>query len=426
MRRTKCFLPILLMTAPLALAAGPAPAAAKSEAAVKVSKAAMDKALAKMVADGRVVGASALVWQNGKQVYFGATGLMDREKAKPMTRDAILQIFSMTKPVTGTALMQLWEKGLFGLDDPLDRYFPEFANMLVYTGKDASGAPRYVPATRKITIRDIMRHTAGFAYGAGDTPAHDAFVKADPLNWNNSLPEMAQKLASVPLLFDPGTEWSYSAGVDLQAALVEKLSGQPFADYVKQHIFDPLGMTETGWRVPDSKAGRFAASYDRKDDKLVQVGDIQNRSNNFLPHRLTPGGHGLTSTIDDYMRFARMLLNQGELDGVRILKPGTVRLMSTNQLDDRITKTSWLTSKGSVRFGLDFAVRTKQPQTPAEPRGAVGEFFWDGAETTQFFIDPANNLAAVLFVQVRPFDVSLQPALRAAIYGKDYLGPKGD
>jgi len=408
------------------LALASSPAAAKAEPAVKVSKAAMDKALAKMVTDGRVVGASALVWQNGRQVYFGATGFADREKAKPLTRDAILQIFSMTKPVTGVALMQLWEKGLFGLDDPLDRYFPEFAQMQVYAGKDASGAPRYVPASRKITIRDIMRHTAGFAYGGGDTPAHDAFVKADPLNWNNSLAEAARKIASVPLLFDPGIEWSYSAGVDVQAALVEKLSGRPFADYVTQHIFDPLGMKETGWRVPDSKSDRFAASYERKGDKLVRVDDVQNRSNNFLPHRLTPGGHGLASTIDDYMRFARMLLNRGELDGVRILKRGTVRLMSTNQLDDRVTKTAWLTSKGSVRFGLDFAVRTKQPQTPEEPRGAVGEYFWDGAETTQFFIDPANDLAAVLFVQVRPFDVSLQPRLRAAIYGKDYLGPKGD
>lgn len=426
MRRIRPLLPLILVTAPLAVSVVSAPVTATAEPAVKISKAAMDKALTKMVSDGRVVGASALVWQNGKQVYFGATGLADREKARPLSRDAILQIFSMTKPVTGVAMMQLWEKGLFGLDDPLDRYFPEFAQMLVYAGKDASGAPRYVPATRKITVRDIMRHTAGFAYGAGDTPAHDAFVKADPLNWNNSLPEMAHKLASVPLLFDPGTEWSYSAGVDLQAALVEKLSGQPFADYVKQHIFDPLGMTATGWRVPDSEAGRFAASYDRQGDKLVQVDDIQNRSNNFLPHRLTPGGHGLASTIDDYMRFARMLLNRGELDGKRILKPSTVRLMSTNQLDDRVTKTAWLTSKGSVRFGLDFAVRTKQPQTPSEPRGTVGEFFWDGAETTQFFIDPANDLAAVLFVQVRPFDVSLQPVLRAAIYGKDYLGPKGD
>jgi len=424
MRRTCPFLSLLLLAAPLAFATSPA--TAKAEPAVKVSKTVMDAALAKMVTDGRVVGAEALVWQNGKQVYFGATGFADREKAKPLTRDAILQIFSMTKPVTGVALMQLWEKGLFGLDDPLDRYFSEFAQMQVYAGKDASGAPRYVPASRKITIRDIMRHTAGFAYGGGDTPAHDAFVKADPLNWNNSLAEAARKIASVPLLFDPGSEWSYSAGVDVQAALVEKLSGQPFADYVTQHIFDPLGMKETGWRVPDSKSDRFAASYERKDDKLVRVDDSQNRSNNFLPHRLTPGGHGLASTIDDYMRFARMLLNRGELDGVRILKPGTVRLMSTNQLDDRVTKTAWLTSKGAVRFGLDFAVRTKQPQTPEEPRGAVGEYFWDGAETTQFFIDPANDLAAVLFVQVRPFDVSLQPRLRAAIYGKDYLGPKGD
>jgi len=401
-------------------------AVAAKDARLVLDTVRIDRTLKSFIASGRVVGAEVLIWKDGREAHFDAEGLADRDAGRPFARDTQVQIYSMTKPVTGVALMQLWEKGLFGLDDPLDRYFPEFAAMQVYAGKDASGAARYVPASRKITIRDIMRHTAGFAYGAGDTPAHDAFVQADPLNWNNSLREMAHKLAGVPLLFDPGSEWSYSAGVDVQAALVEKLSGQPFADYVKQHIFDPLGMTETSWRVPDAKADRFAASYERKGDKLVRVGDIQNRSNNFLPHRLTPGGHGLASTIDDYMRFARMLLNGGQLDGKRILKPGTVRLMSTNQLDDRITKTAWLTSKGAVRFGLDFAVRTKQPQTPAEPRGAVGEYFWDGAETTQFFVDPANKLAAVLFVQVRPFDVSLQPALRAAIYGKDYLGPEGD
>ena len=423
MRTSRLFLAVLLM-APLAIAT--TPLLAKSEKPVKISRAAMDKAIARMVADGRVVGASALVWHNGKEAYFGATGLADRESGKPLKRDAIMQIFSMTKPVTGVALMQLWEKGLFGLDDPLDRYFPEFADMKVYAGKDAAGAPRYVPASRKITIRDIMRHTAGFAYGAGDTPVHDAYVKADPTNWNNSLPEVAQKLATVPLLFDPGAEWSYSPGVDIQAALVEKLSGQPFGDYVKQHIFDPLGMRETGWWLPDEKSDRLAASYERQADRLVRINDLQNRVVNFSRHRLTPGGHGLASTIDDYMRFARMLLNEGELDGKRILKPGTVRLMASNQLDERVTKTAWLTSKGSVRFGLDFAVRTRQPQTAAEPRGAVGEYFWDGAQTTQFFVDPANNLAAVLFVQVRPFDVSLQPVLREAIYGKDYLGPKGD
>lgn len=425
-RRPGLLLAALLMAAGPAALLSSAPAAAQRAKSVKVSGAAMKAALAQMVADGRVAGASALVWQGGRQVFFGAAGMADREQGRAMARDTIVQIYSMTKPVTGVALMQLWEQGRFGLDDPLDLYFPEFREMKVYAGKDANGAALYVPAARRITVRDIMRHTAGFAYGAGDTPAHDAFVAADPLNMDNSLAEAARRLAGVPLLFQPGAEWRYSAGVDMQAALVEKLSGQPFADYVKQHIFEPLGMAETAWRLTEDKAPRFAASYEKRDGRLVRIADAENRANNFLPHRLTPGGHGLASTIDDYMRFARMLLNGGTLDGRRILRPGTIRLMASNQLDARITRTDWLTSKGSVRFGLDFAVRTRQAQTPEEPRGAVGEFFWDGAETTQFFVDPANDLAAVLLVQVKPFDVSLQPAFRAAIYGKDYLGPPGD
>ena len=386
----------------------------------------IDDALTQMVTDGRAAGASVLIWKDGSEAHFGTAGYADREAQRPMTRDTIAQIYSMTKPVTGVALMQLWEQGKFGLDDPLARYLPEFASMQVYAGVDAAGTPIYRAAARPIIVRDIMRHTAGFAYGPGKTPAHEAYVKADPLALDIDLAEMGRRLAKVPLLFDPGTQWSYSIAVDVQALLVEKLSGQPFAEYVRAHVLEPLQMRDTAWRQPDERLPRLAAMYQKKEGKLVRNADAATRRLNFQNNRLTGGGFGLASTIDDYMRLARMLLGGGELDGVRILKPSTVRVMSVNQLDPRITERLFLPTKGSVGFGLDFAVRLSQPQKPEENRGAVGEFFWDGAASTLFWVDPANHLAAVFFVQTMPFDGSLHRDIRAAIYGPDYLGPRGD
>jgi len=394
--------------------------------AFRIDKARIDAALAAMVANGRAAGTSALIWQDGREVYFGTAGLADSAANRPMRRDTIAQIYSMTKPVTGVALMQLWEQGKFRLDDPLSKYLPEYGSMIVYLRKDPAGEPRYITADRPITVRDILRHTAGFAYGAGPTPAHDAYVAADPLALTIPLAEASRRLGKVPLLFQPGTQWEYSIAVDVQAALVEKLSGEPFADYVRGHIFEPLGMTDTAWRQPDAKLPRFAAMNVRKEGKLVQQDAAEAQKLNFRDNALTPGGFGLASTLDDYQRFARMLLNEGELDGARILKPSTVRLMATDQLDPAIAKRAWLPGKGAVGFGFDFAVRKAPPQTAEENRGAVGEFFWDGAGSTLFWVDPANRLTAVFFVQTMPYDGTLHRDFRAAVYGADYKGPAGD
>jgi len=378
----------------------------------------IDATLKSFIDSGKIAGVSALVYEKGKETYFGAFGNADRENNIPMDRNTIVRIFSMTKPVTGVALMTLYEKGLFQLDDPLSKYAPEFADMKVYTGKDANGNLVLVPAKRPITIRDITRHTAGFA-GTETADLADLVRKADPGNPNNTLTEMARRLASLPLQFHPGDQWAYGPSVDVQAYLVEKISGKPFDQYLKEIIFDPLGMNNTRYVVPASDMLRFAAVYNRSDaGVLTRQPDAQANSFNTKNWPLKPGGFGLTSTLDDYMKFARMLVNDGALGSVRILKPETVKLMATSHLSDTISKRMWLPSKGRVGFGIDFAVRTKPPANAGENNGIVGEFFWDGAASTLFWIDPKNELTAVLFTQLMPFDrVKLHKRFRDAIYG---------
>lgn len=418
------------LTSLLLLAAAPVPAGAQERPAameaLRIDKARIDRMLAAMVEDGRATGVSALVWKDGREVYFGAEGFADREGGKPFRRDTLVQIWSMTKPVTGVALMQLWEQGKFRLDDPLARYLPEFATMLVPDGASADGKPLWRAASRPITIRDVLRHTAGFAYGDGPTAAHKAFAAADPLNLDHDLTEFGRRLATVPLLSEPGTEWHYSAAVDVQALLVERLSGMTFADYARIRIFEPLKMLEAAWHQPMDRLPRFAATYVKQNGKLVRQPDEATRRVNFPGAKLTMGGAGIVAPIDDYMRFARMLLNGGELDGARILKPATIQLMATDQLDPAIKEREWLMGKIDGGFGFDFAVRTARPATPERNRGAVGEFFWDGMASTLFWVDPANRMAVVFFTQTIPFDGTLHTDIRKAVYGAAYLGPMGD
>lgn len=379
----------------------------------------MDSTLKRLVDAGQIAGTSAVVWEKGKEVYFGAFGMADREKNRPMARNAIVQIFSMTKPITGVALMTLFEQGKFKLDDPLSKYLPEFANVRVYAGPEANGNPRFEAPHRPILVRDITRHTAGFANGGGDPGVGPLFRAADPGNRNNTVTQFSQKLATVPLGFHPGEKWAYGISVDVQAALVERLAGVPFERYVREHVLDPLEMRETRYFVPEADRNRLAAMYNRSDaGVLTHQPDAQAFAANTSRWNFTPGAYGLTSTLDDYSRFARMLLNGGELDGARILRRETVRLMATSHLSDSVTDRQWLPSKGRVGFGIDFAVRTRPPADAKENNGVVGEFFWDGAASTLFWVDPVNELTAVLFVQLMPFDrVGLHKGFRDAVYG---------
>ncbi|MCE7862097.1 MAG: class A beta-lactamase-related serine hydrolase [Bacteroidetes bacterium CHB5] len=378
-------------------------------------KARLDSTLKTLVDSGRIAGISALIFEKNKEVYFNAFGFADREAHKAMDRNTRVRIYSMTKPITGVALMKLYEQGLFQLDDPISKYAPEFTNMNVVTGADANGNPVLVPANRPITIRDLTRHTAGFA--RAEHPVVGKLVtEGDVMNTNNTLVQMANKLATLPLAFHPGEEWSYGICVDVQAYLVERISGKPFDQFVKENITGPLAMSSTKY-VPEDM-GLLAAMYVRQQDgTLNRMADSLANSFNGKTWPLKPGGYGLTSNIDDYMRFARMLVNEGTLENTTILKPETVRLMATNHLADSVTERMWLPSKGQVGFGIDFAVRLKPPVNEEEHAGIVGEFFWDGAASTLFWVDPQNELAAVLFVQIFPFDNTVHNAFRRAVYG---------
>ena len=379
----------------------------------------IDSTLRHFVDAKLVAGASALVWEKGSEAHFNAVGYADREAQRPMSRDGIVQIFSMTKPVTGVALMTLWEQGKFQLDDPVARYAPELANLKVYAGKDANGAPILEAPRRAMTIRDLTRHTSGFAAGGGDPGVGPLYAAADPMNRRNTLAQFAQKLGTVPLMFHPGEKWSYGISVDVQAFLVERISGQRYEDYVTEHVLAPLRMRETRYLIPASDTNRLMKMYQLNDANVLnRVADAGALAFNTNRQALTPGGYGLTSTLDDYMRFARMLLNGGELDGVRVLKAETVRMMSTNQLSETVTDRSFLPSKGQVGFGIDFAVRVRPPKDAAENNGVVGEFFWDGLASTLFWVDPVNQVTAVLFTQMLPFDrVKFHKSFRDAVYG---------
>ena len=276
--------------------------------AAAVDKAKIDRALRGFIESKALVGISALVYQDGHEAYYGAFGQADREAGKPMTRDTLVQIFSMTKPITGVALMSLYEAGKFQLDDPLAKYAPEFAHLKVYAGTDAQGKAMYEAPRRPVTIRDLTRHTAGFWGDADHSPVGETYRAADPANINHPLATEAQVLGSLPLLFQPGSRWLYGPSVDVQALLVERLSGMPFEQYLQQKIFKPLAMKNTRYTLRAQDHSRIAAVYEwHEDGSLSRIPDKEALEFNSRDWPLKPGSWGLVSTLDDYMRFARML-----------------------------------------------------------------------------------------------------------------------
>lgn len=368
--------------------------------AVGMDSARLDRVTAAMqgfVDEGKLAGVVTMAARDNKIVHFESVGYRDKEAQAPMTNDAIFRIYSMTKPITGVAMMILYEEGKFSLSDPVEKYIPEFTDLQVYAGEDENGNVITEPQGHRMTIRELMSHTGGLSYGLfSQSKVDDLYNDADVLNADSTLQDMIDKLSAIPLRQQPGSFWHYSVSVDVQGYLVEKLSGQKFGDFLEERIFEPLEMTDTDFYVPEEKVSRFAQVYGYTPDGELTAQEGFGGGNNYLQDQaFESGGGGLVSSTMDYMRFAQMVLNGGELDGVRILAPLTVGLMSRNQLPKGVEGIS-LGGSGGTNFGLDFAVI----DDPVEAESySKGEFYWGGAAGTWFWIDPVEDLVFVGMIQ---------------------------
>jgi len=377
----------------------------------------LDAVLAEMVSGGHVAGVSVLILEDGKESYYHAEGFLDREAKTPLPRTAVGRYYSMTKPIVGVALMQLYEDGKFALDDPLSKYLPEYANMKVYAGADASDNPVLVNAKRSITIRDLMRHTSGLTYGfIAQTPVDIMYLKADVLSFDHTTAEFSQKLAVLPLAKQPGEQFVYSLSTDVSGRLIEVLSGQSLGEYLEQNIFAPLGMSHTRFRVKAKDKALFGPVYGQHEGALVRLADgmeglpfdIDAPFLGDMPYE--SGGGGLVSTLDDYAKFTLMLRDKG---GV-LIKPETHAMMITDQLGS--IDNGWLADDTS--FGLNFALKTSDPVKGSLPI-PKGSYYWGGMAGTYFWVDPTNDLIFIMHMQmISRSENVLRAKIAKAVYGE--------
>lgn len=335
----------------------------------------IDEYMQKKVDDGEIVGCLGLIARGDEVAYFRMWGDMNREKKQPMKADSIFRIYSMSKPITSVAAMQLIEQGKMQLDDPVSKYLPALKDMTVLRRGDE------IPAKTAITVRHVMSHQAGFTYGSfGNSDVDQAYRKAGVLITDATIEDTVKKLGDLPLQFQPGTRWHYSVATDVLGRLVEVVSGERFDKYLQKHIFEPLKMTDTSFMVPKEKMDRFAEMYRERNGELKPAGGMSSIRFTNPGNKYFSGGGGLCSTTKDYLRFCRALLRGGELDGVRIIKAESIKEMTTNQL-----KTP------GFQFGLGFSI------TPE------GEYAWGGAAGTRFYINPKRNLIGIYMIQINPY-----------------------
>ncbi len=349
-----------------------------------------------LVDEGRLAGVVTAVARHGKIVHFESAGWRDMEAGAPMTNDALFRIYSMTKPITGVALMMLYEEGLFRLFDPVEMYIPELSDLQVAAGVDENGELMTEPADHPMTVRELMAHTGGLTYGIfSGSEVDNMYVEADLLNSGITLKEMVTRLGAIPLRQQPGSMWHYSVAVDVQGYLVEVLSGQSFDDFLDERLFEPLGMDDTDFYVPAEKAERFAQIYTYDEEGNLAPSEMFGSANDYMVDPVfKSGGGGLVASTEDYLKFTQMMLNGGELNGVRILAPLTVDLMRRNQLPRNLPD-NVLGAPGTV-FGLDFAIVTDPVEAESYSRG---EYYWGGAAGTWFWIDPVEEVIVVGMIQ---------------------------
>lgn len=388
----------------------------------------------KDVDNGHISGAAAMIIRNGQIGYYENFGFSDREKQIPTTNDTIYRIYSMSKPITSVALMMLFEEGKFFLDDPVSKYIPELGNLQVVVDTTDETGPSFnipdedptgkalpkaadtevatVPSNRDMTVRDLMRHTAGLTYGFfGNTDVDKIYQKMGIMMVDKDLKQMVEKVGSAPLLFQPGERWHYSISVDVMGRLVEVLSDQSFDVFLENRIFAPLAMDDTGFYVPKEQLGRLAQLYSpAKSGKGIEPA-ISYLSRNFVSEpTLFSGGGGLVSTTPDYARFCQMLLNGGELDGQRIIGRKTIELMTKDHSQDA---SIGMRAKGST-FGLGFAVVLDQGLSASQV--SEGSYSWGGAAGTAFWIDPKEDLIGIYMMQNLPPQLPFGEVFKNMVY----------
>ncbi len=397
------------------------------------------------VEGNRLAGLSAMVHRRGGTAYFNCAGQMDMEAGRDVTEDTIFRIYSMTKPITAVAAMICYEEGHFQLDDPIAKFLPEFSEMRVWDG--TADALNTVRADSYITVRHLMTHTAGFSYEFMEATPVEEFYRQEKITFNPSrqseggadLAEVTRRLATAPLVRQPGTGWGYSVSIDVLGRLVEVWSDQPLDQFFTDRIFGPLSMTDTAFHVPSDKIGRFAACYEpseggglggigaqemgiRKSEGIgLKLADAPTDSRYLQEPDTFSGGGGLVGTIGDYGRFCQMLLQKGELDGNRILGRKTVEFMALNHLPENkdmaaMGQPVWSESSAEgIGYGLGMAVVVDAATT--QLLRSTGEYFWGGAASTAFWIDPAEEMFAVLMTQLLPSSFyPLRNELRVAAY----------
>ena len=371
----------------------------------------LDRWMEGEIAASRKSGVVVVIARHGKIAWEKAYGVADLTTKAPLRTDAMFRLFSMTKPITSVALLTLYEQGKFQLTDPLERFIPAFSTVGVYAGTDSSGRPIVTPPKRKVTIQDVFRHTAGFAYSAyfESTPV-DLAYKAAGIDYQklDSLDELAGKLAQMPLLYEPGERWVYSWSHDVLAYLVEQLSGQRFDEYCRRTIFEPLGMKDTVFGIPGDRAARYPTAY-RTDaaGTLVAYTPEEDVYRRFATHPF--GGVSVASTAEDYLRFAQMLMNGGELNGVRVLGPKAIELMRSDNLPPGTDY--WAPG---TRYGLGVSVLMDPAR--AGILGSKGQFGWPGLASTWFTVDPAQDLVAIVMTQFAPRDVRFDDQFQTLVY----------
>jgi CubicO group peptidase (beta-lactamase class C family) len=361
--------------------------------------AAVDAGVQGQIETGELAGAVTLVARRGKLVHFNTLGKKDIATGEPMATDTLFRIYSMTKPVTAVAMMILHDRGLWSPDDPIARHLPEFEGAQVFAGLDDQGQPRTVAPVHAPTMRELMTHTAGLSYGFDPTDPVDKLYQAAQVWRSGSLEEISRKLAGLPLAYQPGTKWLYSLSMDIQGAIIERLTGQSLPAFMHEHLFEPLGMVDTAFHLPADKRARLATGYrqSRSGLKVERPMLFDHES----PPALASGGGGLISTAMDYARFAQMLLNKGELGGRRIISREAAEIMMTNHLPDEMMAAGFGVGAQAIRpgFGYGFnGVVFTDPDACGIPVGR-GTYHWDGAWGTWFWVDHQNELIYVGLIQ---------------------------